>query len=82
MSAPPETPPRPWWTVWETRARWAGRLLRRTTFLALMGWSALVCATRLAGPHWEAAAVGLVCCAVVLWDQGGWVWRRYRRHLR
>ncbi|MFL1430221.1 MULTISPECIES: hypothetical protein [unclassified Nocardiopsis] len=64
------------------RRYWAAvYLARRLVFLALILWSAITCAAQLAGPHPLAAAVGLVCATVVLWVQGGWVWRRYRRWL-
>lgn len=56
-------------------------LLRRLVFLALILWSAVTCAVSLPGPHPVAAGAGLVCACVVLYVQGGWVWRRYRRWL-
>ena len=81
MSTPSFTP-RPARSKWERRYWAAQYFLRRIAFLALLVWSAAVCLTQLSGPRWEAAAVGLVCACTVLYVQGGWVWRRYRRWLR
>ena len=64
--------------------RWRAttRLLQRVTYLALLVWCVAVCLTQLSGPRWEAAAVGLVCALVVLYVQGGVVWRLYRAWFR
>lgn len=70
------------------RSKWSRRywgfiyLQRRLMFLALMVWAAITCAIQLSGPRWEAAAVGALCAGIVLYVQGGWVWRRYRRWFR
>lgn len=62
------------------RRYWAATyFVRRVVFLALIVWCAVNCILQLPGPRWEAALAGLVCAGIVLWVQGGWVWRRYRR---
>ncbi|MEU0493453.1 hypothetical protein ABZ249_29865 [Nocardiopsis sp. NPDC006139] len=79
MSTPAEFVPRRSRSPLERRYWAAVYLARRLVFLALILWSAITCAVGLAGPHPVAAAAGLVCALVVLYVQGGWVWRRYRR---
>lgn len=79
VSAPTEFVPRKSRSPLERRYWAAVYLIRRLVFLALLVWAAVTCALGLAGPHPLAAAAGLVCAAVVLYVQGRWVWRRYRR---
>lgn len=78
MSAPTGFVPRRSRTVLERRYWAAVYFLRRLVFLALMVWAAVTCAVNLPA-HPVAAGAGLLCAAAVLYVQGGWVWRRYRR---
>jgi hypothetical protein len=79
VSAPAEFVPSRSRSPLERRYWAAVYLVRRLVFLALILWSAVTCAAGLDGPHPVAAGAGLVCALVVLYVQGGWVWRRYRR---